>query len=355
MTKLQELHIWVGALYQGLSLSQVAGWWSAGNGNNIQVLGIYAGQNMDLWPQDHFGALQTYVVTHPREMRSAELDSLEELYTAIPTLQQIFTNTWMSALMLNWPTTFHGGPIEREDHGPFTSQHKLGFRYWQVGNSSKVMSTVGTLVVNMYLHHNTWWKRAMSGRPFGQELDEQPFGQELNEHHLAKDWVSSEPDKMCQQSTAEPANCHFRRGQISKKAPRCPGQILSEAGDMIWGDKREGNERADGAVVNVQDRIAGFPEVPGSIPSLGSLKRESCDGQKSAGWHDSSGRPVFRILLPLNLVQILSRFVWCDLVKNWVHSEQITAEAATFPLLLDYLSRYFTKVVIDGFSFGTPF
>ncbi|KAI0640385.1 hypothetical protein C8Q79DRAFT_930670 [Trametes meyenii] len=228
MTKLQELHIWVGALYQGLLLSQVVGWWSAGNGNNIQVLGIYAGQNMagwndtlcsgpwsqssawisplqqfpflttliitdayfpyffdpplphsqDLWPQDHFGALQTYVVTHPREMRSAELGSLEKLYTAIPTLQQVYYQylatqfpTPGGAYFSHLTLSFKSGSgrltmktdnnareyaRQREDHGPFMSRHTLEFRYWQVGNSGKVMSTVGTLVVNMYLHHNTF-------------------------------------------------------------------------------------------------------------------------------------------------------------------------------------------------------
>ncbi|KAI0645312.1 hypothetical protein C8Q79DRAFT_927516 [Trametes meyenii] len=165
---------------------------------------------------------------------------------------------------------------------------------------------------------------------------------------------------MCQQSTAEPASCHFRRGQITKKAPRWPGMILSEGGDMIWGDKGQGNQGPDGAVANVDSWIAWFPEVPGSISGMGSLKRESCDGKKSAGWHDSSAF-MKRLLeyfsqedqcsafsYPLISSKFRacgSRFVWRDLVKNWVYSERITAEAATFPLLLDYLCRYLTKVV----------
>ncbi|KAI0641067.1 hypothetical protein C8Q79DRAFT_930028 [Trametes meyenii] len=158
---------------------------------------------------------------------------------------------------------------------------------------------------------------------------------------------------------------------------------------MIWGDKGQENERADGAVVNVESWIAGFPEVPGSIPGMGSLKRESCDGKKSAGWHDSSDFvqsracdiPFESSRSPLSICVVYiemrsfikclfeyfpqgdqcsaffyplisskfracgSRFVWRDLVKNLVYSERITAEAATFPLLLDYLSRYFTNVV----------
>ncbi|KAI0666724.1 hypothetical protein C8Q78DRAFT_1082643 [Trametes maxima] len=117
MTKLQELHILVGALAQGLSLSEIAEWsgydalycgpWSESSTwitplqrfpslTTLIIADAYFPYffsppvTFNVWASDYFEVLRLYVATYPKEMQSAELASLERLYTTIPTLRQIY-------------------------------------------------------------------------------------------------------------------------------------------------------------------------------------------------------------------------------------------------------------------------